>query len=99
LSDDLTSPVMGALAVPGTAAAARALFFREKAFWQFGRGWRLNDMRRLMRQYGLAENQAYPSGTFFKTSLPYGTDITFPVTSSENPNPNYVAGGCIDKNP
>jgi hypothetical protein len=90
---------MAALAVPGTAAAARDLFFREKAFWQFGRGWRLNDLRRLVRQYGLAESAVYPSGTFFKTSQPYGTDMTFPVTSSENPNPNYPAGGCTDRNP
>jgi starch-binding outer membrane protein, SusD/RagB family len=99
LSDDLLTPVMAAQATPGTAAAARDRFFREKAFWQFGRGWRLNDLRRLMRQYGLPQDQVYPTGTFFKTSLPYGTDITFPVTSSESPNPNYPAGGCIDRNP
>ena len=99
LSADLTTPVMAGQADPPDAASARARYFREKAFWQFGRGWRLGDLRRQMRQYGLPQDQVYPTGTFFKTSQPYGSDITFPVTSSENPNPNYPAGGCIDRNP
>lgn len=90
LGSTYNSPVMAALGAPATAVAARDLFFREKAFWQFGRGYRLPDMRRLVLQYGLATNQVYPTGTFFKTSQPYGTHIVFPVTTDEDPNPNYA---------
>src|SRR5688572_13744521 len=41
-----------ALVAPTTRDAAINLYFREKAFWQFGRGHRLGDLRRLIRQYG-----------------------------------------------
>jgi hypothetical protein len=92
---------MAALAAPATHTAMIDLFFREKAFWQFGRGWRSNDMRRLMRQYGRAQTVVFPMGpvatnAFFKGGV-YGTDIVFPVTSDEAPNPNYA--GCLDRNP
>lgn len=97
LGSTKTTTAMAALAAPATHTDMINLFFREKAFWQFGRGYRLNDLRRLMRQYGRAQSAVYPSGTFFKTSQPYGTDITFPVTSDEGPNPQYA--GCLDKNP
>jgi hypothetical protein len=97
LGSTYNSPVMGALAAPADHTAMINLFFREKAFWQFGRGYRLNDLRRLMRQYGRAQNAVYPTGTFFKTAQPYGTDITFPVTTDEGYNPQYA--GCLDKNP
>jgi len=92
---------MGALGAPATHTAMIDLFFREKAFWQWGRGWRSNDLRRLMRQYGRAQTAVFPMGNiannaFFKGGV-YGTDITFPVTSDEAPNPKYA--GCLDKNP
>jgi len=90
LGSTYSSPVMAALATPGSAAAARDLFFREKAFWQFGRGYRLPDMRRLVLQYGLTPAQVYPTGTFFKTGQPYGTHVVFPVTTDEDPNPDYA---------
>src|SRR6185437_8536637 len=53
---------MAPLTAPTTKDAAVTLFFREKAFWTFGRGQRLNDMRRQMRQYGRTEDQVYPTG-------------------------------------
>ena len=39
------------------------LFFREKAFWTFGRGQRLGDERRLVRQYGRTQDQVFPVGS------------------------------------
>ena len=42
---------MATLATPASKDAAVTLFFREKAFWTFGRGQRLGDERRLIRQY------------------------------------------------
>lgn len=88
-------PAMTALSTPGTQAEAVTLYFREKAFWNFSRGSRLGDLRRLVRQYGRPQDQVYPTGAFFKGSN-YGPDINFPVTTSESPNPNFH--GCIDRN-
>ena len=62
---------------PATQDAATTLFFREKAFWTFGRGQRLNDMRRLMRQYGRTEDQVFPTGSYFKGGT-YGHTIQLP---------------------
>jgi hypothetical protein len=89
-------PAMSALATPATADAATTLFFREKAFWTFGRGQRLNDLRRLMRQYKRAEAQVYPTGQYFKGGT-YGHSIQLPVPTSELANPQFT--GCIDRNP
>ena len=88
-------PAMPALAVPATQDAAVTLFFREKAFWTFGRGQRLGDMRRLIRQYKRTEDQVFPTGLFFKNGS-YGHDVNLPVLDSEKTNPNFK--GCIDRN-
>ncbi|MEQ1689795.1 MAG: hypothetical protein ABMA00_00810 [Gemmatimonas sp.] len=89
-----TVPVMAPLATPASQTAAVDLYFREKAFWAFSRGQRLSDMRRLVRQYGRTQSQVFPSGQFFKGGT-YGTDVNFPVTTDETPNPNWK--GCIDR--
>ncbi|HEU4787519.1 MAG TPA: hypothetical protein VFS57_08930, partial [Gemmatimonadaceae bacterium] len=82
---------------PATKDAAIDLYFREKAFWVFSRGQRLGDLRRLIRQYGRTQDNVFPTGTFHKNgNPPYGTDVNFPVTTNENPNPNFH--GCIDRN-
>jgi hypothetical protein len=83
-------PVMPALVAPATHDAAIDLFFREKAFWTFGRGQRLPDLRRLIRQYGRAESDVFPEGTFFKNGI-YENDVDFPVTIDELNNPNFKA--------
>lgn len=89
-------PVMPALAgTPATKDAAIDLFFREKAFWQFGRGYRLGDMRRLIRVYLRTQDNVFPVGAFFKNGT-YGTDVNLPVTDDERTNPNFK--GCIDRN-
>ena len=87
---------MTALTAPTTKDAAVTLFFREKAFWTFGRGQRLNDMRRLMRQYGRTEDQVFPTGSYFKGGS-YGHTIQLAVTNSERTNPLFT--GCTDRNP
>lgn len=87
---------MPALATPATKDAAITLFFREKAFWTFVRGQRLNDMRRQLRQYGRTQDQVYPTGPYFKGGS-YGTSIMLPVPNSEGPNPLFH--GCLDQNP
>jgi hypothetical protein len=107
LNDLRTKPQkLGPLDVPAMAAlpaelaptdsAAVSLFFREKAFWQFGRGMRLGDARRLIRQYGRLESDVLPTGKFHKAGgASYGTDVNLPVTDNERTNPNFA--GCIDR--
>jgi len=92
----IDSPVMAPLATPASKDAAIDVYFREKAFWTFGRGQRLSDLRRLVRQYKRAEANAFPKGTFFKTGQPYGPDMNFPITRAELNNPEFK--GCADRN-
>lgn len=92
----MTPAAMADLATPSTQAAATSLFFREKAFWQFGRGTRLGDLRRLVRQYNRPADQVFPTGRFHKSGgAPYGTDVNLPVTDNEKTNPNFT--GCLDR--
>jgi hypothetical protein len=79
---------------PTTKDAALTVFFREKAFWQFGRGFRLGDLRRLIRQYGKTQDTVFPVGPLFKGGT-YGTDVNLPMVDSELTNPNFH--GCIDR--
>jgi hypothetical protein len=90
------SPVMAPLADPGTAAGRIDLLFREKAFWTFTRGQRLEDMRRLVRYYGRAVSSVYPEGAHYRGGN-YGTDVTLLVPQEEQNNPNFK--GCTDFKP
>jgi len=91
----LAVPAMAALATPSTRDAAISLLFRERAFWQFGRGQRLGNLRRLIRQYNRPQDQVFPTGQYFKSGT-YGADVNLPVTDNEMTNPNFK--GCIDRN-
>jgi hypothetical protein len=85
---------------PATQDAAITLFFREKGFWTWGRGQRLSDLRRLMRQYKRPEDQVFPTGVYSFTgtaSGTYGHDVNFPVPDAELPNPLFK--GCLDRLP
>lgn len=92
---NLTIAALPALAIPATQDAAVSLFFREKAFWQYGRGERLNDMRRLIRQYGRTQDTVFPVGPYVRGGN-YGTRVNFPVPDAEKSNPNFT--GCLDNN-
>jgi hypothetical protein len=94
-----TVPVLPPLADPGTADGRVNLLFREKAFWTFGRGFRLGDLRRLIRDYGRAADGSntggYPIGQHYKGGT-FGVDLNLPVTTSEQiGNPNFTA--CLDR--
>jgi hypothetical protein len=89
-----------ALTDPGTPAAQEDLVMRERAFWLFGRGHRLADLRRLVRPtsaggYGRAINTVYPNGPFFKGGT-YGSDLNIVIPQTERNNPNF--SGCTDRN-
>ena len=82
----------------GTEPARVDQLFRERAIWLFGRGYRLGDMRRLVRQYGRTADTVFPVGTWHKGGN-YGTDMNFPVPQAELNNPNVPAGQtCMDRN-
>lgn len=85
--------------VDASSADARVnQLFRERAIWLFGRGYRLGDMRRLVRQYNRAATSVFPVGTWHKGGN-YGTDVNFPIPQAEQNNPNVPAGqSCIDRN-
>lgn len=85
---------LAALANPATDSARVSLHFREKAFWTFGRGQRLGDLRRLIQQYGRPQDQVFPVGVHYKGGT-YGTDVNLPVTTDERNNPNST--GCTDR--
>jgi hypothetical protein len=95
---EVQPPKMNPLPVPATKEAAVSLYFREKAFWQFGRGHRLGDLRRLVRQYGRPANQVFPEGEHFRGGN-YGPDVNLPVPQQEENNPEVGRNGaCIDRN-
>jgi hypothetical protein len=89
-----TIPAMSTLPTPANKADALSLLFRERGFWTFGRGQRLADLRRLVRQYGRADDQVFPTGAYFKGGT-YGTDENIPVPNSEQVNPLFH--GCLDR--
>jgi len=82
-----------ALVDPGNDPARADLLFRERAFWLFGTGHRLGDLRRLARApYSRAVNTIYPIGVYVHANTVYGANTELPVPFSERNNPNYT--GC-----
>jgi hypothetical protein len=80
---------------PGAEAGRVDLLFREKAMWTFGRGQRLGDVRRLIRQYGRTADQVFPTGQHYKGGQ-YGSAVNFEIPSDEDNNPSFA--GCTDRN-
>jgi hypothetical protein len=96
--NEVQPAAMAALPVPTTADAATSLYFREKAFWQFSRGYRLGDLRRLIRQYGRTADQVFPVGVHYRGGN-YGSDVNLPVPQAEQNNPELGGkAACIDRN-
>jgi hypothetical protein len=90
-----------------TQAQAVDILFRERGFWLYGTGTRLEDLRRLIRQYGRDQSTVWPVGAYANAndpSLPgplppdYGTDVSFTLPTGANlgpttSNPNFK--GCL----
>ncbi|HET7585506.1 MAG TPA: hypothetical protein VFK13_11400 [Gemmatimonadaceae bacterium] len=93
---DVTNTTLGPLSDPGTPAAQLDLIFSERAFWMFITGHRLGDLRRLVRNYGRAQNTVFPDGPYHKGGE-YGNDVAWPIPQEEQNNPLWVAefpNGC-----
>lgn len=81
------------LSDPGSEDARVRMHFDERGWWLFGQGFRLGDLRRMVRQYGFAQDEVFPTGQHFKGSA-YGTQVNFPIPEDEETNPNFTA--CAD---
>ncbi len=84
---------------PGSDNARVDLMFRERAFWLYGTGHRLGDMRRLLRWYGRDQSQVFPVGAYVNGTQSqlrgtYGTDVNFPLGPVEQGNPKFH--GCLN---
>jgi hypothetical protein len=88
---------MPALTDPGTDSARIELLFRERAFWTFGRGQRLGDLRREIRVYNKTPAQVFPGegGINPRKNSSYGPDVNLPVPQAERNN--FKFGGCTDR--
>jgi hypothetical protein len=93
----VASPSLAPLTDPGTAGSRVDLHFQERAFWLWGTGHRLGDLRRLINQYGRTEAQAYPSGAYHKGGE-HGSDVAFPLDFDEINNTLYDPGTCVVTN-
>jgi hypothetical protein len=94
---------------PGTDTGRVSLLFSERAFWLFGTGTRLGDLRRLIRQYNRPAESVFPTGAYAPGNEPYlaplfvsplttyGTDVnlTLPTPKSGNLTANPYYKGCI----
>jgi hypothetical protein len=96
-----TKASLAPLTDPGTPAAREDLLFRERAFWMFGTGHRLGDLRRLIRQYARGAETVFPTGPWFKGGS-YGPDVNLPASFEELNNPtvpqDQIKVSCIDRN-
>jgi hypothetical protein len=81
---------------PGTAEARVDLLFRERAFWLFGTGHRLGDLRRLVRHYGRDAESVFPTGDYHLNNGKYdaATSLGFAITGEEQANTGVI--GCTD---
>lgn len=89
--------------LPDSAAAdqntARQTLFAERGYWLFNTGHRQGDLRRLARApYGLATNQVFPSGPFFRGGN-YGDDVAYPIPFNEVNNPKFTTTSCSTTTP
>ncbi len=78
------------LTMPATAEARVDDVMQERGFWLYLTSHRLGDLRRLMRDYGRAMADVYPTGSYH-TEGEYSDDNSFPVPSDELNNPLFTS--------
>lgn len=94
---------LGSLSDPGSPDARAQLHFEERAKWLFLTSHRLGDMRRMIRQYGFAADDVFPSGPSatvpgvdgpigLNNGQPWGNHVSLVIPIDEQNNPNFE--GC-----
>ncbi len=94
----LTDPTLADLVDPVTPAARVDMLFQERAFWLYGTGHRVGDLRRLINQYSRTEASVYPSGAYHKGGS-HGSDVVFPLDFDEINNGLYDPSTCVVSSP
>lgn len=90
LMDDLT---LAPLVDPGNDADRLKMVMDERAWWMWGTGHRLGDLRRMVREYGMDAEDVYPSGAYHKGAT-YGTDVVFLLDFDEGNNSLFDPNSC-----
>ena len=88
-----TTIAMAPLTDPGSFDARVDLTFRKRAFWMFGTGHRLGDLRRLVRHYGRDPETVFPTGLYHVGGIIRDTNTSIDVPDTERNNPNFT--GCL----
>jgi hypothetical protein len=93
---DSLPPLQDPGASVGDTARIR-LLFQERAYWLFLTGTRQGDLRRLIRNYHLAQDAVYPTGSYplFGNLQRFGTNVDAPIPVSEQANPLFH--GCLGR--
>ena len=82
------------LALPATTDAQVDLLYRERAFWLYLTGRRVGDLRRLIKNYGRAQDTVFPAGPH-PIDGSYGTATSFPFTVAAQGRYNAaITPGC-----
>jgi hypothetical protein len=84
------------LSDPGSVGGQQDLLFRERAFWLFGTGQRLADLRRLVRFYGRQAESVFPTGAYQQGGA-YGTATSIPFPAAREAPFNPAVTGCISR--
>ena len=89
------SPAMDPLTDPGSFDARVDLLFRERAFWLFGTGHRLGDLRRLIAHYGREAEDVFPSGEYHLGGV-YEQWTSMPFSLEGEDWAKMGVTGCLD---
>ncbi|HET7585929.1 MAG TPA: hypothetical protein VFK13_13515 [Gemmatimonadaceae bacterium] len=92
---DVSPGGLSDLSDPGSPEGRVDLLFKERAYWMYLTAHRLGDMRRLVRQYGRAITDVFPTGDYPKGGAPYGNEVNLPIPIDERNNPN--SQGCTSR--
>ena len=71
------------LTSPPQDSAKVSLLFRERAYWLFLTGYRVGDLRRMVRQYGRLPESVFPIGPWGPGVIQFGSDVNAPVPFQE----------------
>jgi hypothetical protein len=87
------TPALPPLADPGTFGGQVDLLFRERAFWLFGTGHRLGDLRRLIARYGRGSETVFPTGAY-RLGGTYDAATSLPFLASTEAAADPRVTGC-----
>lgn len=95
LNDLRVSRGMSELEDPGDRTPRILMQLNERAAWLFLTGQRQGDLRRAVRNYGIAQDQVYPKGQYQDTYLQYGAHTNSGIPEHERANPYFQ--GCLNR--